>query len=137
MDLSFILSPKFLVDNIDVISLIIAGFLLIMFDNFVTERAFALADAIRERSARKLREFGQKTNLKKVETYGAKYFSEFLSTFIVLAYCYLGTIILARYVFAPILTSLKDILLIVVIVLFLVISYAVNTKNIRKLLREA
>ncbi len=126
MDLSFILSPPFLVNNISVIALVLAGFVLVMFDNFVTEQIFKLADIIREGSAKGLKRFGKT----------ARYLSEFLATFMILFYCYFGTIILARHLFGPILTSLREILLIVIIVLFLLISYTVNTKSIRKLLRE-
>jgi hypothetical protein len=136
MSIFAILSPKFLVENIRIISLIIAGFFLVMFDNLVTEYAFRLADTIREGSARSVREFGKKTNFKKIETFGAKYFSEALATAIILLYCYFGTTVLADYIFTPILLKVQNIILIIVIAFFILISYVVNTKSVRQRLRE-
>ncbi len=136
MDLSFILSPKFLVDNIETISLIIAGFLLIMFDSLVTGYALRFADAVKESTATKVREFGKKTNLKKVETFGTKLVSESLAAAVVLVYCYFGVIVLAHHVFAPILESLKSIITLVLVGIFLLISYVVNTKSVREAIRE-
>lgn len=137
MDLSFILSPKFLVDNIGMISLVLAGFVLIMFDNFITDYAFRIADLIREGTAKSIKKFGQESNSKKIETLGAKYFSEALSTAIILLYCYFGTTVLADYIFAPILYRMRNILLLVLIGLFFFISYTVNTKTIRERIRRA
>jgi len=136
MDLTPILSPKFLVDNVGVISLILAGFVLVVFDNFITRYAFKLADSIKEKTAQNIKEFGQKSNSKRIETLGAKYFSEALATAIILLYCYFGTTVLAEYFFAPILLKMRNVLLLVVIGLFIVISFMVNNRKVRTTLKE-
>lgn len=121
------LSPAFLVNNIGVISLIIAGFLLIIFDNIVTRSAFKMADAIKESAHRNMRALGDLF---------AKIGSEAVATIIILLYAYFGTTVLAVYVFSPILFRLREYLLIWIILIFFVISWIVNNKGVRRMLME-
>lgn len=122
------LAPVFLLNNIGVISLIIAGFLLIIFDNIVTRSAFKMADAIKESAHRNMKTFGDSL---------ARFASESAATVIILIYAYFGTTVLAEYVFSPILFKLREYLLIWIIIIFLLISWVVNNKGIRHSLMEA
>ncbi|MDP1695410.1 MAG: hypothetical protein Q8L29_00680 [archaeon] len=136
MVLESILSPQFLVRNINVISLIIAGFILVIFDEFATRIAFRITDNLRNSTESGIKEFGKKRNSKVIQG-GATFLSKSIATTIILIYCYFGTTILAYYIFAPILTSLREFLLIVIIMIFLVISYIVNEKRVRERLMRA
>ena len=130
-----VLSPAFLINNIDVISLIIAGFLLIIFDNIVTRNAFKLADQIKHGTEQNIRSLGQRGGVQRVD-YIAKFTSEFIAAAIILLYAYFGTTVLAEYVFSPILFKLKEYLLIWIIIIFLFISWVVNNKHMRRTLME-
>ena len=126
-----ILAPQFLIRNIGVISLIIAGFILVIFDDFANKTAFAFADSLRIKTARKISEY-RRSGLMGVMS---KYLSEGIATSVILLYVYFGTTVLANYVFAPILLSLKNIILPVLAVVFLIISYIVNVRSVRDRLR--
>jgi len=60
-----------------------------------------------------------------------------VATAIILLYCYFGTTVLAYYVFAPILSSLREVILPTLIVVFLIMSYIVNEKRVRERLMKA
>lgn len=134
MALESVLSPPFLVRNINVIALIIAGFVLVIFDEITTRAAFSFADSIRVSTQRKISRIGRKKNSRTIRV-GSSFFSNSLSTAIILLYCYFGTTVLAYYVFAPILSSLRDIILIIVVIAFMLISYVINDKDVRERLR--
>ena len=131
-----ILSPVFLVRNINVIALIIAGFILVIFDDFVNRTAFRFADNVRANTESGIREFGRKKDLRILQG-GASFFSKSVATAIILLYCYFGTTVLAYYVFAPILSSLREVILPTLIVVFLIMSYIVNEKRVRERLMKA
>lgn len=136
MVLESVLAPAFLVRNINVIALIIAGFILVIFDDAVSRTAFRFADNIRNSTESGIREFGKRKGYRAIEG-GASFLSKSIATAIILLYCYFGTTVLAYYVFAPILNSLRNIILIAVIVVFLLISYVVNEKRVRERLMRS
>ena len=136
MALDNILAPQFLINNIGVISLIIAGFLLVIFDDFTNRTAFRFADNVKASTESALREYGTKRKSKFMEFVG-KFLAEAMATAIILLYCYFATTVLANYVFNPILLSLRNIILPVLLGVFLVISYIINEKSVREKLMRA
>lgn len=121
-----ILDPAFLVSRINTIALILGAIILVIFSDFMNRYVvFPVADLVRARTHRKM------VKMNKGYPSVAKYLSEGLATAIFVLYCYLGSSVLAEYVFAPILSRMRSFLLIVVIILFLVVSYVINTKTIR------
>lgn len=122
-----ILSPPWLVAKIPLISLLMGGSLLVYFGTFVHHNIlFPIADFVRSKTHARINA-ATKWDTSKV----AKMFSETFSTIIFLLYVYFGAFVLAEYVFTPILYRLRSIILIVVIILFILLSLAINTK-IRK-----
>ncbi len=123
-----ILAPSFLTNNIGLISLMLGATILVIFSDFVNKNfVFPFADYIKSKSH---------TSIKKSKTHqkapwSTKILSESLATIIFLLYCYLGASFLAEYIFAPILGNLRQIILLVVIGLFFLISYIINNKTIR------
>jgi hypothetical protein len=129
MELSFLLAPKFLTDNIDVLALLISGFLLVVFDSFVTkEIALTMTDRVKETAHSKIKSYTYKTKYSGL----SKYFSEWIATSLFLLYVFFGTTVLAEYVFAPILFKFKEVIVLVCIALFLVANYVMNDKELRK-----
>ena len=115
-----ILSPSFLVRNIGLISLILAGVLLIMFEKKVLHNfVFYVADYVREGTAKRL---GQ--------VKFSKIISESLATVIFIFYVYIGVELIADYIISPILQRMQGIITIWAIILFLLISYMINNHSI-------
>ena len=83
---------------------------------------FPLADGVKAHANKKIKKNNAATNL----------FTEGLATTIFILYVYFTTDVLAKYVFAPILRETKEFILIVVVVLFLLLNYVINHKDIRK-----
>ncbi|MFH1972156.1 MAG: hypothetical protein ABIJ18_01620 [archaeon] len=120
------LNPTWLIQQIDVIALILAAAILVIFSSFVNKYfVFPVADVVREKAHK---------NVNKVKYVNkiSKYLSDALATVIFLAYCFIGTTILATYVIAPILRQSSGILLIMLFVAFMLVSYTVNNKQFRK-----
>jgi hypothetical protein len=116
------LGPEFLVRQIGVISLVISAVLLVVFGDFVDRTiVFPIADLVRSKT---------QSSLKK-HTF-AKYFPEFLATAVFILYCYFGSSFLSEYVFAPILSRLSNILLVVLVILFFALSYLINNLSLRR-----
>ncbi len=125
-----ILAPDFLVRHIPEISLLLGIVVLVLFiDKIHNKIIFPLTEwAKRETSTRiKNRNIRHKHTI-------AKHASEGAAAVIFLAYCYFGEILLADFIFEPILDKLRSIILIVVIVVFFVLSYIINNVKIRKFL---
>jgi len=63
-----------------------------------------------------------------------RYVSEAFATFLVIFYCYAGSVLLGIYILEPIFQRLKSIILIIVIGLFVLTNYVINNSKIRKML---
>ncbi len=110
-----ILSPSFLVRNIDLISLILAGILLIMFEEKVLHNfVFPVGEFVKLRAAK-----------------FSRFLSESLATIIFILYVYIGVDIISSYIIYPILYNLRSIVTIIVVILFLLISYMINNHSVR------
>jgi hypothetical protein len=126
--ISSILSPRFLVENIDFFAIIISTIVLVIFDDYVSGKLiFPAVDKIKHFIFTKAKE-----KMSRQYHFIAKYSSEFLATFLFIVYFVFGYFILSEYVFAPIMRRLQNVLLIVIAVLFLIMSWAFNNKKIRK-----
>lgn len=124
-----LLAPAFLLRNLDLIGQVISVLLLVMFDEIVSGKIiFPTVDKLKEFIFKKSKE-----NIKKDKYLTlAKYFGEFLTTILVIIYFFMGYLFLSEYVIVPILQRLRNILLIVTLVFFLLISWMINNKRVRK-----
>jgi hypothetical protein len=123
-----ILSPVFLVSNINTIGQIISVMILVVFDEAVTGRFILPAvDKIRNIIFEK-----SKPKFKKSLRVIPRYFAEFLATTLFIFYFFAGYWVLSEYAIVPILGRLQHIILIIVIIFFLAISYVFNSKKMRK-----
>ena len=123
------LAPEILVRYIPSIALLLGIVVLVLFiDKIHNYIIFPLTNWAKTRTSDKI-----KTKLDtKHKNIIAKYSSEGAATIIFLAYCFFGEILLAHYIFEPILEKLRSIILIVVIALFFVVSYIINNERIMK-----
>jgi len=124
-----ILAPSFLVNHIALIGYIMGVMVLVIFDEFVSGKIiFPVTDFI------KAKFFEQAMSVEKVKKHRklVKYASEFIATIIFIFYCYVGYLILAEYIIIPILTRLQNALLLVIIIVFLLISYVYNSRKLRR-----
>jgi len=127
------LGPVFLVSKIRVIALILSAIILVIFSDFFNQGVvFPLADSLRSKSHGKIK----KISSNKWVNILAKYLSEGVAAIIFIGYCYLGSFVLAEYIFIPIFNRLKNVFLIVVIVLYLLVSYVINNKSLRNTLMK-
>ena len=124
-----IIAPQFLISHIELIAFVMAVMLLVIFDEFVSMKIiFPFADFIKKSLFSKASSIKQARKHKKP----VKYFTEFLATAIFIFYCYMGYFILGRYFIAPILYRLQNIILIIVVAIFLLVSYVFNNRRLRK-----
>jgi purine-cytosine permease-like protein len=123
-----ILNPQFLVSHISLIGEIMSIMILILFDDFFTGRlTFRGVDWLKARLFERTKEkFERKYH------FAIKYFFEFLATVIFIAYFLAGYWLLSEFVVVPILTRMQSIILIVVIVSFLICSWFINNKKMRR-----
>jgi len=127
--ISSILSPAFLAHRIELIALLIGAAVLVLFEEKVLKHlVFPVADLIKETTHSKLINYRPSEGFRVF----AKYFSEALATIIFLVYCYVGASLLAEYFFEPLLMKMKPFILIPVVLLFLILSYAINNLNMRR-----
>jgi len=120
------LGPEWLTNQIGIISLLLGAVFLVVFSKAVLNAAvFPLTDFVKKKTGQKARKMGTSQTFSKI-------LSEGFATIVFLVYCYLGSWVLAEYVFGPILGRLRAYLLIVVIILFLVIGYVINSSYFRK-----
>jgi len=126
--LTNILSPKILVENIVLIGQIISVMLLVIFDDFFTERlTFRSIDALKRFILQKSKE-----KFRKKYRFIIKYSFEFIATILFIAYFFAGYWVLSEYIVLPILIRLQDILLLLIIISFLVMSWMLNNKQARR-----
>lgn len=123
-----ILAPQFLIDNIVLIGQIISVMLLVVFDDFFTQRiTFKSTDSLKRFILQKAKE-----KFKKRYRIIIKYSFEFLATLIFIGYFFAGYWILSEYVVVPIIQRSQNILLLIIIILFFVISWMLNNREARK-----
>lgn len=124
-----ILGPQFLISRIEIIAIVLATMVLVVFDDFVSGKLiFPFVDRIKEHTFKKL------TTAKGTKEYPkiAKYAAEFIATILFIIYFYWGYLVLSEFIFTPILTRLSSVILPVLIILFLMISFVFNNKKMRK-----
>ncbi len=120
--ISAIFGPQFLVQRIPQFALIIGAVILVIFSDIINKNfIFPIADWVKK--------FIQSRS-KKHKLIG-KYISEGLATIIFVIYCYLGAVLLAEHLLAPIMQRARDILLIILLIVFALISYAINQERER------
>ncbi len=124
--LYMITGPAWLRAQINMISLLFAGAVLVYFGSFVHGKIILpLGDWIRHHTNAKM------SQIQRVSKF-ANIIGSIVATIFFLLYVYFGSYILAEFVFAPILFRLENYILIVTIVLFAIVSYALNTLSLRK-----
>jgi polyferredoxin len=123
-----ILSPQLLLDNIELISQIISVMLLVIFDDFFTEKvAFGGTDMLKSVILEKAKE-----KFRKKYRILIKYSFEFITTIVFIAYFFAGYWVLSEYVVTPILNRMSSIILIVIVLFFLVTSWLLNNRKLRR-----
>lgn len=125
--ISYILSPPFLTSQIYLISLVLSGIMLMLWEALVLKGIiFPIADVVRDRTARSLRftRVGESSWMTKI-------LSEGLATLVFIIYSYIGVVLITNYVIYPILGALRGVITLVVIVIFLLLSYTINNIRIR------
>lgn len=116
------LSPDILVRNIPTIAIVISAVILVIVSQWMDRKVvFPLADSVKRQANKRIKK-GIVTTL----------FMDGTATTIFLAYCYFTTDVLAKYVFIPVLREMKEFLLVVVVVLFLILSYIINNRDTRR-----
>ena len=120
------LGPLWLVSQIDLISLLLAGAFLVYFGSVVHGKIIIpFADWVRDITRDRVNRIQQVSK-------ASNFIANSISTIFFLLYVYFGAFILAEYIFEPILFRLKEVIIIITIILFLVISYAINNIKLRK-----
>jgi len=133
-----ILSPSFLVNNINTIGQVISVMILVIFDDFISGRVILpgvdrLKDLVFQKAKEKIQKKQEtKRFTKKIEILLAKYSAEFLATSLFILYFFAGYFFLSEYIIVPILQRLQHIVLITTIASFLAISWVFNNKSLRK-----
>ncbi len=124
-----ILGPQFLINHIQLIAFVMGVMVLVIFDEFVSGKIiFPATDFIRDFLFVKLLGIKEAKRYKRI----IRYLTEFISTAVFIFYCYLGYFILGEYIIAPVLFRLQDFILLIVIIVFLLISYVYNNKKLRR-----
>ena len=119
-----LLGPAFLIRQIPTFSMIMGAVVLVIFSDTINRYiVFPVADLLKHRTHTKVRNFlNRKLSL---------FASESVATIIFIIYCWLGGVVLAEFVFAPILNRSKDVLILVLLGAFLLISYVINSERKR------
>lgn len=134
--LTAVLSPAFLVDNIEIIAFIASVMILVFFDDFVVGRIiFPVADFVKYELAKGIDFIYETKHIASERTWAKllrKYSSEAVATLLVIIYCYLGYEILGIYVIEPILERWKGVITIVILIMFLIVNYLVNDVKMRR-----
>jgi len=122
--ISLILSPPFLANRIYLISVIISAIILVVFSNFINQHiVFPVADYFREKTAQKL-------SVRR--GWIRRYLSEAVAAILFIIYCFFGSYFLTEYFISPVLGRFKNVILIVVLIIFFLTSYAINNPKSRK-----
>jgi len=120
------LGPTWLVVQIDLISLLLSGAFLVYFGSVVHGKIIIpFADWIRNITRDRV------NRIRRVSK-ASNFIASSIATVFFLLYVYFGAFILAEFIFEPILFRLRGVILIVTIILFLVVSYAINNIRLRK-----
>ncbi len=123
-----ILNPEFLLRNIDLIGQIISVMILVVFDDFFTEKiTFKSIDWLKAVILEKSKE-----KFRKRHRIIIKYSFEFLATILFIAYFFIGYWLLSEYIVVPILARMSSILLILIVAFFLLMSWMLNNKQARR-----
>ena len=123
-----ILNPQFLLNNIDLIGQIISVMILVIFDDFFTEKVtFKSIDWIKAKILEKSQE-----KFRRRYKVLIKYTFEFMATILFLAYFFIGYWLLSEYFIVPILLRTQAVLLVTLLILFLIMSWILNNKQARK-----
>jgi len=123
-----ILNPYFLMRNIDIIGQIISVMILVVFNQFFTERiTFRGIDWLKEKVLEKSKE-----KFKKRYRILIRYCFEFLATILFIAYFFIGYWLLSEYIIVPVLIRTQGRLLLTLIAFFLVMSWMLNNRKVRK-----
>jgi hypothetical protein len=122
------LGPEWLVRHVELIALITSITVVVILAEILHRKIiFPLSDRLRARAREKIT-----TNVQGKHSHVlSKYLSEGLATIVFIIYCYFGAEILSEYIFGPILEALHSVLILVIIGIFLGISYIINTPRIR------
>ncbi len=120
-----ILGPAWLKSQIALIALLLSGCFLAYFGGFVHGKIiFPIADTLRQKTEGKL-------NQTKAAAF-SRFIARSLAAIIFILYVWLGVFLVAEYFFEPILNRLRNFILIWVILLFLLVSYAINNTSLRR-----
>lgn len=123
--ISSILGPQFLVNQIPLISTILGGVLLALFSRYINEGiVFPIGDYLRDRTGSRVHQAFKKKK-------ASKYIGESVDTIIFLLFCYFATSVVAQYVFTPLLNGARNFLVAILLVVFFLISVAVNNNSFR------
>ncbi|MFT4312864.1 MAG: hypothetical protein ACMXYA_00485 [Candidatus Woesearchaeota archaeon] len=121
--LETIFSPSFLSQNLYTISLIYSAVILVLFSELVLKHViFPISFYLKDITFKKRR---------KRPTY-LKILVQTVATIIFILYCYFGSVLLARFIFLPILQEFRSIILVVIILSFIGLTYILHTDKIRK-----
>ncbi|MBS3065583.1 hypothetical protein J4229_00870 [Candidatus Pacearchaeota archaeon] len=133
---SAILSPAFLVNNIQFIALVAGVIVLVFFEDLIIKKfIFLSADFVKSKISEGVGVLYENNGIRSGwAKFIKRYVSEAFATFLVIFYCYAGSVLLGIYILEPIFQRLKSIILIIVIGLFVLTNYVINNSKIRKML---
>jgi len=121
-----ITGPAWLRAQISMISLLFTGAFLVYFGSFVHGKIILpLADWIRHHTHARM------IQIERVSKF-SNTIGNIISTTFFLLYVYFGSFILSEFIFTPILLRLANYILITSIILFALVSYAINNISLRK-----
>ncbi|MBU0615219.1 MAG: hypothetical protein KJ601_03940 [Nanoarchaeota archaeon] len=117
-----ILGPQFLVKHIGTFAYVLSAVILVIFSDAINRYiVFPVADGVKGKAHKHLKKHGN----------WGKYISEAAATLIFILYCWFGSVILATYIIAPILNRARDFLILVLLGIFLLVSYVINFQRKR------
>ena len=115
-----IFGPAFLVSKIHVFAYVTSAVLLVIFSDTINRYVvFPVADLVRDKTKHHLRH----------HVSFSEGLAKIMGTIIVIAYCYFGSFVLAEYIFKPIFTNARNWLVLILLGIFLLISYIINEER--------
>jgi hypothetical protein len=118
--------PGWLIEKIGLVAILLSGVVLVYFGSFVHSRVvLVVADWIKNVTRNKM------GKIKRVSKF-SNFIACSIATIFFLFYVYFGGYILAEYFLEPVMFRLRKYILIIVIGLFLLISYAINNLQLRR-----
>ena len=114
---SAILSPAFLVNNIQFIALVAGVIVLVFFEDLIIKKfIFLSADFVKSKISEGVGVLYENNGIRSGwAKFIKRYVSEAFATFLVIFYCYAGSVLLGIYILEPIFQRLKSIILIIVV----------------------